>query len=360
MNLAYSAEQEELIAAVRRFCSERVTPERLGEWDRQPNGVDGAFWSEVSRLGWFGLGVPATAGGSGRGLVEVACLLAECSRGLVPTAVISAIRGTWALAQVDPEAAELAALAGGSRRLALAIDEERASQAGALRAAIEGDPPRLHGAKWYVVHGDTADLLLVAARDGEGLSLALADGSQARRSPLRGFCSGEAQAVVHFDGTPARRLTDASAGAAALLRLQRQQVVLALAEMIGGMEALLERTVAYVKEREQFGQKIAVFQAVQHQVADMATVYTASRHLAWQAITRVAEDRDESIDLPAAAAFVGQSFKRMAFSAHHLHGGAGYVVEHPLHRYSERAQSLCIRHTPEGAALESVAAALLD
>ena len=52
------------------------------------------------------------------------------------------------------------------------------------------------------------------------------------------------------------------------------------------MEAVLDMTVAYVKEREQFGQKIAVFQAVQHQVADMATAYTAARHLAWQAITR--------------------------------------------------------------------------
>jgi alkylation response protein AidB-like acyl-CoA dehydrogenase len=123
---------------------------------------------------------------------------------------------------------------------------------------------------------------------------------------------------------------------------------------------VLERTVTYVKEREQFGQKIAVFQAVQHQVADMATAYTAARHLAWQAITRVAGDTDEPIDLPGAVFHVATAFKQLTLTAHHLHGGAGFVVEHPLHFHSERAQSLSIRYAPEGRVLEEVAATLLD
>jgi alkylation response protein AidB-like acyl-CoA dehydrogenase len=130
--------------------------------------------------------------------------------------------------------------------------------------------------------------------------------------------------------------------------------------MIGGMDAVLATTVAYVKEREQFGQKLAVFQAVQHQVADMAIALTASRHLAWQAITRLAAGTDEGAELATAAAFVGQAFKRVTLTAHHLHGGAGYVVEHPLHYHAERAQSLCIRYAPEAQALEEVAAGLLD
>ena len=78
------------------------------------------------------------------------------------------------------------------------------------------------------------------------------------------------------------------------------------------MEAALDMTVAYVKEREQFGQKIAVFQAVQHQVADMATAFTAARHLAWQAITRLAAGSEEGSELEHAAAFVGAGVQ-----AHH-------------------------------------------
>jgi alkylation response protein AidB-like acyl-CoA dehydrogenase len=130
--------------------------------------------------------------------------------------------------------------------------------------------------------------------------------------------------------------------------------------MVGGMKAALDMTVAYVKEREQFGQKIAVFQAVQHQVADMATAHTAARHLAWQAISRLAEGTVQGVDLEMAAAFAGRSFKQITLTAHHLHGGAGFVVEHPLHYHAERAQALCIRHTPEAAALGAIAASLLD
>jgi alkylation response protein AidB-like acyl-CoA dehydrogenase len=126
------------------------------------------------------------------------------------------------------------------------------------------------------------------------------------------------------------------------------------------MDAVLTMTVEYVKQREQFGQKIAVFQAVQHQIGDMATSFTAARHLAWQAITRMAAGTEEGSELPVAEAFVGQAFKRLTLSAHHLHGGAGYVIEHPLHYHAERAQSLCIRYASEAAALAAVAAQLLD
>jgi alkylation response protein AidB-like acyl-CoA dehydrogenase len=118
--------------------------------------------------------------------------------------------------------------------------------------------------------------------------------------------------------------------------------------------------VAYVKEREQFGQKIALFQAVRHQIADMATAYTAARHLAWQAISRVAAGTEDGHEVASAVAYVGQAFKRLCWASHHLHGGAGFVVEHRMRFHSERAQSLCIRYTPEAPALAEIAAALLD
>ena len=167
--------------------------------------------------------------------------------------------------------------------------------------------------------------------------------------------------MVRYAATPiVRRLGPAGDGASALRALRREATALALAEMVGGMQAALDTTVAYVKEREQFGQKIAVFQAVQHQVADMALAYTAGRHLAWQAITRMAAGSEEGMELMHAAAFVGQAFKRISLAAHHLHGGAGYVIEHPLHYHSERAQALCIRYAPEAPALATIASELLD
>lgn len=362
MHPAPTNEQRELMQAVERFCQERIDVERLAAWERERRGIDDRCWNEVAALGWFGLGLPDGAGGSGLGLTEVACLLYECSRGLVPRSVIGAIHGGWALARLDPNAPELSDIACGTRTVTVALDEEGCRAPEGYATRLEGSPQdsRVTGAKWFVPDGEGADLHIVAAREDGDIVLVLVAREVTSATPLRTF-DGERQAIVRFDSSPVvRRLSQPGQGRAALQRLRREATGLALAEMIGGMRAVLDSTVAYVKEREQFGQKIAVFQAVQHQIADMGTAYTASRHLAWQAITRLQAGTEQGSELASAAAFVGPSFKRLTFAGHHLHGGAGYVVEHPMHYYAERAQALCIRHTPEAAALAEVATNLLD
>jgi alkylation response protein AidB-like acyl-CoA dehydrogenase len=357
MQLSPTAEQQAIKDSVRRFCQEQVTPERLAAWEREPDGIDDGCWRAIGELGWFALGLPAAAGGSGLGLVEVACLLEECGRGLIPHRVINGIRAALALARLDDGNPRLPALARGDATLALAFDEQHARQPGAYRTELSADGTRLSGEKWYLAD-PRASWHLVAARKGEDIELVLVEAASARLEPLRTF-DGERQAIARYDAAPVvQRFGGTSSTSLASLR--REQAALALAEMVGGMAGALDMTVAYVKDREQFGQKIAVFQAVQHQIADMATLYTAARHLAWQAITRLTRRTLEGNELAVAAAFVGQACKRVTLAAHHLHGGAGYVVEHPLHYYAERAQSLCIRYAPEAAALAEVAASLLD
>jgi alkylation response protein AidB-like acyl-CoA dehydrogenase len=359
MQLAPSAEQRELKEAVRRFSQEQVTAERLAAWETEADGIDERAWGVVAALGWLGLGLPTPRGGSGASLVEVACLLEECARGLVPRRVINAIRGGVALAIVDGDNPHLPALARGEQTVALAFDEQDVRDAALYRTQITGDGQRLSGEKWYVADA-AARLHLVAAADGDDVALVLVDAERARCTGLRTF-DGERQVVASYNDVPVvQRLSPKGRGRAVLAMVRHQQQALALAEMVGGMAAALDMTVAYVKEREQFGQKLAVFQAVQHQIADMATLYTASRHLAWQAITRLVAGTQEGTELAVAAAFVGQACKRVTLTAHHLHGGAGYVLEHPLHYHAERAQSLCIRYAAEGPALAVVAASLLD
>ena len=348
--------------AVHAFCAEEIDPDRLARWEREPRGVDAGFWGAVARLGWFGLGLPERAGGSGLGLVEVASLLRECGRGLVPRAVIGAVHGAWALARLDPNAPELSDLAAGRTTATLALDEEWARTPEHFETRIErrGGAAFLTGVKWYVPNGAHADLHIVAAREGAGVSIVLVARDRVSTEPLKTF-DGEEQAIVTYrDATVLRDLSAPAGGSKALGRMRREETALALAEMVGGMQAVIDTTVAYVKEREQFGQKLAVFQAVQHQIADMAMAYTASRHLSWQAISRLATDTMEADELEMAAAFTGRAFKRVSLTGHHLHGGAGFVVEHPLHCHAERAQALCIRHASEAPALERVAARLLD
>jgi alkylation response protein AidB-like acyl-CoA dehydrogenase len=356
-----SVEQRQLQESVARFCRERVTPERLLAWQSSERGIDDATWRAIAELGWLGIGVAEEHGGSGLGLVEVACVLEQCGRGLIPQAVIHAVRGAVALAELEPTAPELRDLACGAATLTLALDERAAREAGALRTRIVEGPGGLSvGGEKCFVPTPGADLHIVAARRGDAVVLALLDGGAAAVQTLRAF-DGAPQGVVRYDEVPVLRLLHTEGqGDAALRRLRRAQTALALAEMVGGMRAALETTVAYVKEREQFGQKIGVFQAVQHQIADMATAHTASRHLAWQAITRFAAGSEQGVELEMAAAFVARSFKDITLAAHHLHGGAGYIVEHPLHLHAERAQALCLRYAPEAAALAAIAAHLLD
>ncbi len=363
MNPAPTAEQEELKAAARELCAREVDVERLRRWETDALGYDPALRRAVADLGWIALGLPDAAGGSEASLVDVACLVQECARGLLPRPLIGAIRAAMGLALVAPASPELVALGRGERTLALALDEPGARAPAFYRSQLSsGRDPRLDGEKAYVPDADAADWHLVAASEAGGTSLVLVERRAPGLSvtPVQGF-GGDRQAHVRYAGVvPLRRLSSPGAGGERLARLREQQVALALAEMVGGMEAVLEATVAYAKEREQFGQKIAVFQAVRHQIADMGTAATAARHLAWQAICKVSRGADPGTELASASAYVGQAFKRLCWMGHHLHGGAGFVVEHPLHFHSERAQSLCIRWTPEAPALEEVAAALLD
>ncbi len=351
-------EQVELKASVERFWRDEISPERLAAWADIPAGIDGGAWDAIRALGWIGIGIPTERGGSGLTLIEVACVVEECARGLVPLRVIRAIRGASILAAIDPSAPELTDLADGSKTVTLAIDERQARRPENFTTVIDA-AGTISGEKWCVPD-PTADWHLVAGAGASGVGLALVEGAAAAVDPLRAF-DGAEQGTVRYDNVRSSRIVaEASRGAEVLTKIRRIETALALAEMLGGMTAALDATVAYVQEREQFGQKIGVFQAVQHQVADMALAKTASRHLAWQAISRLANGTEQGVELETAAAYVARSFKDITMTAHHLHGGAGYVVEHTLHFHSERAQSLSIRYAPEAEALAAVAAALLD
>ena len=364
MNFDPTPEQQELMNAVRELASSECTPERLLAWESDAAGVDDTTRRAIAGLGWLGVGAPEAAGGTGGDLLDLACLLEECARGLVPRPVTGAIRSVAALADLEPAHPLLPDLVAGRKRLALAFDEESAREPARYRTTITGtgSGATVSGSKAYAPDAMEADLHLVAAREGGGTSLVLVENRapQVRGSAVKTF-GGDRQAHVEYDRAPlAGRLGPAGEGGDALARVWRRQVALALAEMVGGMDAVLAMAVAYVKEREQFGQKIALFQAVRHQIADMGTTFTAARHLAWQAITRIAAGTEQDFEVASASAYVGQAFKRLCWASHHLHGGAGFVVEHRMRFHSERAQSLCIRYTPEAPALAEVARALLD
>jgi 3-oxocholest-4-en-26-oyl-CoA dehydrogenase beta subunit len=354
MNLAVMPEQQELQESARRFLEKEITRERLLAWAKTPHGYDPAFWRAVGDLGWLRFSLPEALGGEDASLLDAALILEECGRAAAPAAIHAAIVGARALAAVANRSCE--------GPVAIAFSE-RLERRNLSRIATHVEGERLDGEKWYVRQGIGADLLLVLALErGEPVLVAVpANADGVSRRELETF-GGDRQSVFRFErvavGTESR-LASGDVARRAIERIDAEGAALALAEIVGGFAAVCEMTVNYVKERVQFNQPLGKFQAVQFRCADMATALAATRHMAFSAIWRLSEGLDCARELALARAWAGEAYKRATLDAHQLHGGAGYVVEHPLHRYAERAQGYAILFACEREALAEVADQLL-
>jgi alkylation response protein AidB-like acyl-CoA dehydrogenase len=352
MDLGTSEDQQAIQHAARRFLSGEIDRERRRRWDETPAGYDPVFRDAVARLGWFGYGLPREYGGEGASLLELGLLVEECGRAAAPLGIFATIAGGLGLAALGTAAqkrAWLPAIARGEKRVALAVAEATASDPAAFTTTVKkrGKGLVLDGAKHYVLQGVDADAFLVAARDGRGLSLVLvpADARGVKVEAFRGF-GKEPQSRVVFRRVdlPATAL-GASPGRAApaLARLRTRLAALLSADMVGGADAVLDMTVAYVGERQQFGARLGTFQAVQQMVASMAIALEGARHVTRQALWRLAEGLAATREVAIAKAWTGRAYCDITLTAHQLHGGAGYVVEHDLHRYAARAKAAELR-----------------
>ncbi len=331
MQLAPTEEQEAIRQAARRFLAAEITRERRLAWDRTEEGHDAAFWEAVARLGWFGYGLPAAYGGQGASLLDLGLLVEELGRAAAPFAVFAQIAGGLGLTALGTPAqkrAWLPAIARGEKRVTLAVAEE-------------------------------GDAFLVAARDGRGASAVLvpADAPGVRVEPQKTF-GKDRQSIVRLQDVALPSSALAGRPGAAWPRftaLRTQLAALLCADMIGGADAVLEMTTRYVCEREQFGVKLGTFQAVQQMVAVMAIELEGARHVTRQALWRLAEGLPAAREVAVAKAWTGRAYREATLTAHQLHGGAGYVIEHELHRYSARAKEAELRFGSTEEWLEALA-----
>ncbi|TMA46217.1 MAG: acyl-CoA dehydrogenase [Deltaproteobacteria bacterium] len=353
MDFGTTPDQEAVQAAARRFLAAEITRERRRAWDATPEGHDAAFWEAVARLGWFGYGLPREFGGEGASLLDLGLLVEECGRFVAPFGIFATIAGGLALAPLGTPTQKrdwLAAIARGERRVTLAVAEAgAAANPTAFRSTVRsrGRGLVVRGEKRYVLQGVTADAFLVAARDGRGVSAVLVPAAAPGVVvvPVRTFAR-DRQCTVQLDDVvlPATALAGARGTAwPRLERVRRRLAALLCAEMIGGADAVLDMTARYVGEREQFGVKIGTFQAVQQMIAGMAIELEGARHVTRQALWRLAEGLPAEREVAIAKTWTGRAYASITLTAHQLHGGAGYVVDHDLHRYSARAKEAELR-----------------
>jgi alkylation response protein AidB-like acyl-CoA dehydrogenase len=353
VHLAPTEEQHAIQAAARTFLTREITRERWQAWATLAEGYDRSFWDATAALGWFGYGVPARDGGQGASLLELGLLMEECGRAAAPLAIFGAVVGALAvvgMASPRQRREWLPRLVSGERQVALAVAEAEAEhnpRALATRARrTRAGSYRLSGEKRYVLQAVTAAAFVVAARDGVGVSTFLVpkEAGGVHVQPTATF-GGDRQSIVTFDGVdlpPGALLGRRAQGWRALETIQHHATALLCADMLGGMQAVVEMTARYAAERTQFGVKIGTFQAVQNMAAEMAIAAEGARHVVYQALARLAAGRPARRELAIARAWTARSYPAITLTAHQIHGGAGYVVEHELHRYSARAKAAAI------------------
>ena len=358
MNFAFTQEQEELRSAARGFLSDHSTSEQVRRAMESELGYDPEVWKRIaSELGWPAVAIPEAYGGLGLGAVELTALMEEMGRVLLCAPFFSSVclAGSALLSAGSEEQKRefLPAIAEG-RTLATVAWTGPSGVPGAAGIAAtgrrQGDEFVLRGAWRFVLDGLGADLIVVAARrEGsageEGVSLFAIPSDTpgvARRAlptmdPTRRLAEltlsdvrVPASALMGEEGQGWRPLGQALDGAAVALA----------AEQVGGAQTCLDLSVAYAKERVQFGRPIGSFQAIKHKCADMMVAVESARSASYYAACVAADDAG---NLPVAASLAkaacSDAYFRCAAESIQIHGGVGFSWEYDVHLYFKRARS---------------------
>jgi alkylation response protein AidB-like acyl-CoA dehydrogenase len=355
MDLALSDEQEALRASARAFLDRACPPEVVRRL-RTPEGTghDARLWKEMVALGWPGLALPEAVGGGGGDLVDLAVVFEEAGRALAPTTLYSTVVAALLLCRAGDDAqreALLTPVLQGERLTSIALHEQGmrfSPDAIATTTEARGDGHvAVRGLKLYVPNAAVADELVVVARSeraGRGavrLVVVPTDAPGVRVEPQATFAH-DAQHVVAFDDVVVaedRVLAVPDGAWETTARTVRDATALQCVEMVGGAARVLDMTVEYVALRAQFGRPIGSFQAVQHHVADLSIAVDAARLAAWQAVWRCATGEDADREVAVAKVAANRAYVDATLVAHQLHGAIGFVVDHDLHLWSDRARA---------------------
>ncbi|GAA2449367.1 acyl-CoA dehydrogenase family protein [Streptomyces mauvecolor] len=363
MDAAFTAEQDEIRRTLHELLAKHCGPQDVKSAVRTPVGHDTALWGRLAaELGLPGLALPEEYGGVGCTTAELALACEETGRALLPSPLLAtAVLAAPLIAALGTDAQKSALLpliARGERTAALAVpgtslalalgltgansdgDWAGGGRAGGVQARRmpEDGTWRLYGEAAQVLDGHSAQLLLVAAHTGGFarsrtlLFLVHGDSDGLRRTRQTTLDETRSQARIQLRDTEGELLgsDDSLDIHAALAATGLTAAACLAAEAVGAAAEALERTVAYVKEREQFGRAIGSFQAVKHRLADLYVQVQAARSAAYYA----------AWDPGAGALALAQgldALRSAAAEAVQLHGGIGFTWEHEAHLYFKRA-----------------------
>ncbi|WP_406372648.1 acyl-CoA/acyl-ACP dehydrogenase [Streptomyces sp. NBC_00647] len=364
MDAHLTAEQEEIRRTLRELLVKRCGPEELRAAELTPAGYDPALWEALAQqLGLPGLALPEEYGGVGCSVTELALACEESGRALAPSPLLAtAVLATPLIMALGTEGQRLALLprlASGALTAALAVpgaglatalglvgdnrgDWAGGGRAGGVQARRADGVWRLYGQAAQVLDGHSAGLLVVAAHTGgfarsRTLLFLVRAGAEglvrARQTSLDGT---RPQARLELRDVEAELLGDEQTDVPAALAAVGDTAAAVLAvEAVGAADRALERTVEYVRRREQFGRAIGSFQAVKHRLADVYVGVRSARSAAYYAAWAAGTGGERVGGLALAQAL--ESLRTAASEGIQLHGGIGFTWEHDAHLFFKRA-----------------------
>ncbi|TDB92942.1 acyl-CoA dehydrogenase [Actinomadura sp. 7K534] len=348
MNLGRTEDQELIADTARELLEARAPTAGARAMDGDPAGHSPALWKEMVELGWPGLAFPEEHGGVGGDFLDVSLLFEQLGYAQVPSPLLVSV------ACCGMPVARFGT-SGQRERWLSAISEGRITTAAPLPwdrpgdgpvASRDGDGHVLNGTATFVPFAASAEHILVAAHlDGEPRAFWV-DASSVTLKPL-GTVGWDRPCHVELADVrvPAEAaLGEDASGADAARAISLFGAAATCAEMVGAAQRVLDMTVAYATEREQFGKPIGSFQAVQHHCADMAIDVLGSRFIAYEAIWLLSADREAAQEVSMAKAWVSEAYERVCALGHQVHGAIGFTEEHDLHLFSRHAMAAALAH----------------
>lgn len=351
MALVINEEQQMLKSSAKEFLKERSPIAQLRRLRDMKDaiGYDKTLWTEMANIGWVALNIPVAYGGLDFGYTGLGQVLEETGRTLTASPLVSTVLLSATAINLGgnllQKEAVLPYIAAGDLIIAFALEEGRHHHPTRISTTASGKKGGylLNGKKVAVMDGHVADKLIVAADTDDGVELFLVDGKTEGITTERVISMDSRNyASIQFDNvfvSERAKLAKYESGAALLERtLDIGRIGLA-AEMLGGIQEAFDRTVAYLKEREQFGVKIGSFQALQHRAAHLFCEIELCKSIVIKALKAI---DNESDDLPRLASLakakLGQTYQLVSNESIQMFGGIGMTDEEEIGFFIKRAR----------------------
>ncbi|MFT7221551.1 MAG: alkylation response protein AidB-like acyl-CoA dehydrogenase [Candidatus Azotimanducaceae bacterium] len=364
MPLVLNEDQNMLKDSAKSFCADNtpITQLRRLRDDSDENGFDRDTWQQMVDLGWTGITIPEDFGGLGFGYMGLGVVMEECGRTLTASPLYAtAVLGSTAIIHggtAEQKTDLLGQVVAGELLLALALEEtpHHNPYGSATTAEKSGDGYKVAGNKKFVLDGHVANKIVVVARtsgsagDRDGLTLVLVDRESAGVNVTRTIMADSRNAAnVEFSGAQGVLLGEEGKGADVLDKVLDAGRVLMAAEMLGGIQECFERTIDYLKTREQFGVPIGSFQALKHRAAEMFCEVELSKSVVLEALSALDEDSEQVPELASLAkARLNDTYNLVSSEGIQMHGGIGMTDEYEIGFFMKRSR-VC-EHTLGGSA----------